>query len=366
MGPHDYKRNIKASQRFEYGTYQFLDHFFGRERMFKLFGKRRRKFYKNLYETLKQSGEGRMVPIERRKNLSLEEFKKNYVKKGMPVIMEGAAKEWNSTKTWSLDYFKEQYGGDEIVLVQLQKPGYPYETITLGEVIDDIKKGGSKYYRFYPLLEHHPERVKDFDYNWLLKLKNKLTWFDAFQAFIGPKNGATGLHVEGTCNVFIQFNGKKHWKLYPPYYMMVIDPNPVKNVYRHAPMRSDKGLPFDPFNPDYKRPFELLKYIDHFDGVLEPGDLLWLPPYYWHCVQNPTDSIGVSFRWLAPLYGFTVAPLYMFLDFCATNPPVWKGAKIIKKDANLVYLAETGQLDDYLKKKAEREAEKKSKVQNKA
>ncbi len=52
----------------------------------------------------------------------------------------------------------------------------------------------------------------------------------------------------------------------------------------------------------------------------------------------------------------------MFMDFCATNPPIWKGAKITREDANLIYLAETGQLDDYLKKKAEREAVKKDQV----
>lgn len=49
----------------------------------------------------------------------------------------------------------------------------------------------------------------------------------------------------------------------------------------------------------------------------------------------------------------------MILDFCANNPPIWKGSKMVRKDANLIYLAETGQLEDYLKKKAERDEAKK-------
>lgn len=359
----NYKRNIKRSQRFEYGIYQFLDHFFGRKRVEKIFKKRRRRFYKKLHEAIKQSGEGKIIPVERRKNLSVEEFKKHYLKKGIPVVMEGAANNWPCVKNWSLDYFKQQHGDDEILLVQLQKEGYPYETITLAEVIDNMQTGGGKYYRFYPLLERHPEHVRDFDYTWLLQHRNKINWFEMFQAFIGGKNSATGLHNAGTCNVFVQVYGKKHWRLYPPYYTMIIDPDPVKNVYRHAPMRSATGSPFDPFNPNYGKPFELFKYIDTIDAELNPGDVLWLPPYYWHCVQNPTDSIGVSYRWFPPLYGFTVAPLYLFLDFLAINPPVWKGSKMVRKDANLIYLAETGQLDDYLKKKAERdETKKQSKI----
>ena len=197
-----------------------------------------------------------MVKVDRRQGLELKEFREYYLKKGIPVVMEGAAKEWTCVKEWSFEYFKKLHGNDEILLVQLQKEGYPYETITLGEVIENMSSGGDKYYRFYPLLERHPEHIKDFDYKWLLSLKNNVNWFEAFQVFIGPKSSATGLHNAGSCNVFVQVYGKKHWKLYPPYYTMIIDPNPVKNVYRHAPMRSDKGLPFDPFNPDYSHPFD--------------------------------------------------------------------------------------------------------------
>jgi hypothetical protein len=355
----DYKRNIKTSQRIEYGFYQMCDQFFGRARMFKILGKRRHKFYKNLTETLKKSGEGKPVQIERVKGLSIKDFKKNYMAKGLPVVMEGAANDWPCVKEWSLDYMKKMHGSDEILYVKLQTEGYPYETITLGEVIDNMSSGGGKYYRFYPLLERHPEHVKDFDYNWLLAHKNRMNWFEAFQVFIGAKNSATGLHNANTCNVFVQVYGQKKWILYPPYYTMVLDPDPV-HAYRHAPVRTEKG-PFDPFNPNYNKPYELFKYIDTLEATLNPGDVLWLPPFYWHCVQNPTDSIGVSYRWMPPLYGFVVSPLYMLLDFLSTKPPLWKGYKMAKKDANLIYLAETGQLDEYLKKKAEQEATEKEK-----
>lgn len=359
----DYKRNIKLHQRIEYGIYQILDHFFGRERVFRLLGKHRRGFYKKLTETLKQSGEGRAIQIERRKDLSIKEFREHYLRKGIPVVMEGIAKDWECVKKWSPEYFKELHGDDEILLVQLQKEGYPYETITLGKVIDNIRSGGGKYYRFYPLLNRHPEHIKEFDYNWLLKHKNRINWFEAFQVFMGGAGTATGLHNACSCNMFLQVYGEKKWILYPPYYTMIVDPDPVKNVYRHAPVRTEEG-PFDPFKPgNYERPYELFKYIDTLEATVKPGDVLWLPPYYWHCVQNPTDSIGVSFRWIPPLYSLKIAPLYMLLDFCATNPPIWKGSEMVKEDANLIYLAETGQLEDYLKKKAERDtADKQQKM----
>src|ERR1700722_5235482 len=98
----DFKRNITEGQRWEYGFYQFMDHFFGRPNVFKLFGKRRRKFYHNLLKSMKKSGEGKIYPIERRKDLSLKELKNHYMRLGIPVVMEGAAKDWDCVKKWSL------------------------------------------------------------------------------------------------------------------------------------------------------------------------------------------------------------------------------------------------------------------------
>ncbi len=357
----DFRRNIKNSQRFEYGIYQFLDHFLGRERTFKMLGKRRKKFYRNLLETLKKSGEGKIYPIERRKDISLKEFKNHYMRKGIPVVLEGAAKDWDCVKKWSLDYFKELHGDDEIVMAT-QENMNNYEAITLREVIDNIKGGGKKYYRFYPLLDRHPEHLKDFDYQWLLDRKTKFSLFEAFQVFIGPKDSISYVHNANPPNFFVQTYGQKDWILISQYYTMIVDPDPVRNVYRNAPFRGKNNMPFDPFSPDYSPPNELYKYIDGYSVSLQPGDILWNPPFYWHTVKNASDSIGVGYRWTDPFYAFKIAPLYMLLDMLAIHPPIWKSWKLLKKDNNLVHLAESGQLDNYLKEKAERDKLKKVEV----
>ncbi|MCW3103902.1 MAG: hypothetical protein JWO09_2342 [Bacteroidetes bacterium] len=357
---YEFRRNIKPGQRLQYGFYQWMDHFFGRQRVFRWMGKGRSKFYRRLLATLKESGEGSIKPIERRKDLSLKEFKNHYMKKGIPVVLEGAAKDWDCVKKWSLDYFKELHGDDEIVMVNQERMADDYETITLAEVIDNIRTGGKKYYRFYPLLDRHPEHIKDFDYKWLLERKNSLTWFDAFQVFIGGQGTVTPLHNANQCNLFVQVYGEKKWIIYSHYYSAVLDPDPVRNVYRHAPIKAGDG-PFDPFNPNYDKPNELYKYIDGYEVNLKPGDILWNPPFYWHAVKNMTDSIGVGYRWLPPLYSFKIAPLYMFLDMCANNPPIWKAYKLYRKDINLIHLAEYGKLDKYLKEKKAKEAAKKAK-----
>jgi hypothetical protein len=345
----DFRRNIKKRQQLEYAYISLVEHFLGERRGGKLMKNRRRKFYRRLHETMKESGEGKITPVERRRDLSLKEFKEHYLQNGIPVVLEGAAKEWDCVKKWSLEYFKKLHGDDEIVLVEVQKEGYPYQTIKLSEVIDNIRSGGKKYYRFYPLLARHPEHIRDFDYKWLLERKTRLTWFDTFQVFMGGKDTITHIHNANPPNLFVQVYGQKEWILYSHYYTPVIDPAPVRNAYRNAPAKSN-GMPFDPFNPDYETPYTLYKYIDGYSVRLEPGDVLWNPPFYWHTVKNVSDSIGVGYRWVAPLYSLKIAPLYMFLDFFSTNPNLLTSYKLIKKDNNLVWLAESGQLEEYLKR----------------
>jgi hypothetical protein len=353
----DFKKNFTRGQRFTYGLYQFCDHFFGRKTLFK----NRAKFYKGLAETLKKGGEGKITPIERRTDLSLEEFKNHYVKKGIPVVMEGAAKDWDCVKNWSLEYFKKLHGDDEIVLVDNNDPGKDFELITLAEVIDNIRSGGKKYFRFYPLLSRHPEHLKDFDYEWLRKRKTRGSHNDVFQVFIGGQGTFTSMHNANPPNIFVQAYGEKKWVLYSHYYTPIIDPWPARNLYRDAPAKKQQG-PFNPFEPDFTEQYELFKYVDGYSVHLKPGDILWNPPFYWHTVENETDSIGVGYRWLDLMYAWKISPLYLTLDLFIRKPPIWETLKLYKKDINELHLAEVKRLKEAKQKVAEQQARKKAKA----
>jgi hypothetical protein len=354
----DFRRVFTFGQRFTYGWYQWCDHFFGRKTFY---SKARERFYKRIAKHLEKQGPGKIMPLERRKDLSLDEFFNHYVKKGIPVILDGAAKDWDCVKKWSLEYFKELHGKDEIVLVDQGKPDYPYELTTLADVIDNIRGGGSKYYRFYPLLVRHPEHIKDFDYKFLKDRRTKPVWFDAFQVFIGGKDSYTALHNANQSNLFVQVYGEKKWVLYSHYYSMILDPPPVRNVYRSAHSKIAEG-PFDPFKLDFSPPYSLFKYIDGYSVHLKPGDIFWNPPFYWHAVKNVSDSIGVGYRWLSPFYSYKISPLYFSLDCFATKPPIWKAYSLYKQDINKLHLAEVQKLEEAKKKLAEQEAKKLAKM----
>lgn len=347
----DYQKVFENTERLQYGYYQFLDHFIGRERSFRLHNKSRRKLYATLHKRFEQNGRlGQTHEIERRKDLSLKEFKNHYIKKGIPVVLEGKANDWACSKNWSLDYFKKLYGEEEILFVNHEAIEDPYERILLKDILEEIQKGNkSKYYRFYPLLQRHPEHIKDFDYEWILKARQRFTiGGENFQVFAGAKGSYTPMHNAFSCNIFTQAYGQKEWYLYPPYYSMIFDPDPAQNIYRNISSR--QGGAFNPFEPDYEK-FPLFKYIDRIHVELNAGDVFYNPPYWWHAVKNPSESIGVGYRWMPPLHCFKSSPLYYSLDLCTRNPTIFESLKLAKTDINLIQLSQTGRLEEFLENK---------------
>jgi len=50
------------------------------------------------------------VSIERVRDISVEELRREYSEKSRPVIISGCIDHWPARKKWSLDYFEQQYG----------------------------------------------------------------------------------------------------------------------------------------------------------------------------------------------------------------------------------------------------------------
>ncbi|MFT4536368.1 MAG: hypothetical protein ACI9P5_003744 [Saprospiraceae bacterium] len=341
---------LKSRHRFWYGVFQVIDKIFGRNLGKKLTPRSRKLLYENIESHLKSQGRGEINVVQRVSSITMNELKTKFIDKNIPVVIEGGAKEWACCREWSLDYFSQQHGDDNVTIVGNDVRETPFEIVTLKEVIANINTEAKKYLRFYPLLTEHPEHLADFDYKWLRGARGKWSGWEQFQVFIGGKLSKTPVHNAMACNLFIQAYGEKKWLLYPPELSAIIDPSPGLNFHRGAPFKSENG-PFDPFNPDYSGPYFLYQYIDAISVHLKPGDIFYNPPHYWHTVENPTDSIGIGYRWLSPSLSFNSAPLYTFLDMISApfNRHVYKDRK---KDYYLIHLMEQGLYDQYINEKA--------------
>ena len=329
---------ISYRNRAQYNFYQVLDHFISRPLTVKLFGKSRYRLFKRISKELEDRGSSTILPVERRKNLSIEEFKREYLHKGIPVVLEGAAKNWTCCEEWDFSLFSKEYGDDDVPIVDPIYVEQGVKYLKLKEVVREILNGKNMYFRFYNLLSRHPERLGDLKLDWLKSLRHKKAYTEFTQVFIGGANSMTGMHNSHADNLFVQVKGEKHWILYPNYFVSLIDPpSTTGGTYRVSPRRGKEAKPFHHFTPDYET-YPLYKYIDGYRVELKPGDVFYNPPYMWHAVKNMSENIGVGFRWVSAGSAFKTSPLYYLLDLMAYRPSYFKAYKWHKNDGNAEFL----------------------------
>jgi len=109
-------------------------------------------------------------------------------------------------------------------------------------------------------------------------------------AWFGPKGTLSPCHYDQKHNLFIQVVGSKLIRLYPPSVSSALYPRSdiLKNTSQ-----------VDVENPDLDK-FPLFADVDDLyrqEVVLNPGQVLYIPPKHWHFVKSLDVSFSVSFWW---------------------------------------------------------------------
>jgi len=318
---------MKGNRKYrnQYQFWRILDHLFGNKAPASRFKEKRQKALDGIVSAMiDKEPPGSTKQVDRKKNISSYDLKNKYIRKGIPIIIEGKANDWECVKKWSMDWLYENYCNDKVALFDplsssSEKVNYEVEETTLKDVLDAVKSGDtSKYSRFNRLLYDHPELVKDFDWKWLYMMRNRISSGKTFQVFIGGKGTRTTLHCASEHNLFTQVYGKKHWYLFEPKCDIYLDPPINRSPYFFSR--------FDPENPDYQN-FPATKYLTVWECELNPGDVLFNPPNWWHQVTNMSHSIGVGFRWFNQKDSMKTSFVNTLLTILSTNPPIWTATK---------------------------------------
>jgi hypothetical protein len=304
--------------------WRIADHFFGNSIPSTRFSEKR-EHIKNAItkDFVTKKAFGFVKEVERVKNITDYDLKKNYMSKGIPVVMEGKANNWECVKKWSPDWLMQNYCDDKVSLFKDISPDstslhYNEEETTLRDILIAMRdEDSSKYSRFNRILYDHPELVDDFDWNWLHNLRNPFSSGKAFQVFIGGKGTRTPLHAAIDHNLFTQVYGNKHWYIYGPENSAIFDPPVTRTPYFQSM--------FDPDSPDFQT-FPNAHYLQTWECELKAGDVLFNPPSWWHQVTNLNNSIGVGFRWFYLPENIKSSLTQTLLTLFATNPPIWVAA----------------------------------------
>lgn len=315
-------RDVSLRQRGMFSALFFLQHWLPRSERLR---RRKEAVRQRIVEHVRRGGTGKVLVVDRRKDLTPREFRSQYLSRGIPVVLEGAGRDWKCTREWSFDNFRRRFGPETIKLVQRKGvapddeviDGREFsEEVIFSEFLDQVLNLGRKYMRFSPLLERFPELLNDFDQHFLRGMPGN-SWGTTYQLFIGGPGTFTPLHNAITPFFFVNICGTKRWQFMPGTYLAVLDPPAEGLTYNHS--AADLGLS----NLDRYPGFDC---IDRMEAVMQPGDILYNPSWMWHCVQNEAPTIGVRCGFVYPPGMLRESMTLTFIRAFAGNPSMLKTA----------------------------------------
>ena len=201
-------------------------------------------------------------------------------------------------KTWTPEFFASNYGNEmvstRVRANEINEEALRYVDIPLSEVVENIKNGGT----YYPghtedLFNRNPALRDGLDLQTLGKyLSIRQQRIMSTQLFLSGGGIRSPWHCTGGPNLFTMVYGRKEWTLVHPKHSMWMHPITRKDMFYAATM-IDWKKSYDEIEADG---YPLYRYIPKFTTTLEPGDVLFSPQWWWHCVDTPEPSIGIASR----------------------------------------------------------------------
>lgn len=231
----------------------------------------------------------KLQPIEKRSNLSTEEFVESYLKPKKPVVFKDLVSDWPAYQKWTFDWFKEHYGDLEVSLIDKSfndTKNYfkPVKKMRFDEYLTLLEKNEELDLRLFlfDIFKEAPELAEDIRYPDFIDGFNKGYKF----MFFGGRDAVTNLHYDIDCsNVFLtQFLTRKK--------VILFAPEESKKLY-HLPFTTQSK--FNPEKPDFER-YPMAEYLDGYETILEHGETVFMPSEWWHYIRYVDGGFSLALR----------------------------------------------------------------------
>lgn len=233
--------------------------------------------------------------IEIRATPSFDLFIKDYYSKHLPVVLTQGVSKWQALKKWNPEYFL-QHCGDKEIEVQFDRDKDPFfernsgshkKRMLMREFIDMVNDGGdsNNYYMTANNTKNSLNCISSLfsdlgDFGEGYRTQEDLTAGTYF--WFGPKGTFTPIHHDLTNNMLVQIMGRKKVTLIPAWQ--------VPWLYNDKGVFSAANFPmFD------SQRHALMKNTTPIEVLISPGEALFIPIGWWHCVEALDVSISISF-----------------------------------------------------------------------
>ena len=230
---------------------------------------------------------------------SVEEFNENYVRRERPVVVRGSIQDWPPTFKWTPEYLKATFGsrrvrtgvstnGDYIAYATRLNLGVEPE-MALAQVIEDIfaplRTGVKRRIHQEPLdtwgvLDEESPPIRYVPGNVITK-----------NIWMGSTGNVTKIHYDMEDNINAQLRGRKEIILFPSAQLDELYPRSGWD-YMSNFSRVDIAA------PDLAR-YPKFSHATPMRAVIEPGDFIYIPIYWWHEFHTLEASVNVNFWWQA-------------------------------------------------------------------
>jgi hypothetical protein len=234
--------------------------------------------------------------IERRVDLSRDEFLERYYAPGRPVILVGEMADWPALSRWTPAYLRDAVGSK---LIEFQGERSNSDRF---EMYKDAHRREMAFDRFIDLIVGTPGNdayltaynsaknaealsVLHRDLGFLDRFLSRETNMPHGMMWIGPPGTVTSLHHDLTDNFIAQIVGRKRLKVLPAAH--------VACLYNHQHVFSEITDLEDPAL-DLSR-FPLLRNARGYDVTLSPGEIIFIPLAWWHQVKALDFSVTITY-----------------------------------------------------------------------
>lgn len=230
--------------------------------------------------------------VDRRKGLSLSEFRQEYEIPNKPVVITDVVTEWPAIGKWTDEFLVQAFGAHKI-----HAGGFSFglkdylrymEAVTEDRVDDQpLYLFDKEFARKAPsLLEDYrvPEYFQEDFFSYLEEERPDYRWL-----IVGPARSGSSFHQDPNCtnawNAVIR--GTKKWILFPPH----VTPPGVHPSVDGADVATPVSL-VEWFLNFYAESKDL--ECQPYECICKEGDLLYVPRGWWHLAFNLTDTIAIT------------------------------------------------------------------------
>lgn len=231
---------------------------------------------------------------------SVEEFTERFVRYERPVVVRGGVRDWPPAYKWTPEYLKAMCGtrgvkigvstnGDYLAYAERLNIGVEPE-VAFAKAIDDIfapenaeqkcrihqqslKKWGGALHEESPPIPYVLGNVV------------------AKNIWMGSTGNLTKTHYDMEDNINVQLLGRKEIILFPSTQLDELYPRSAWDY-----MSNFSRVEIE--TPDLSR-FPRFSRATPLRTILEPGDFIYIPIYWWHQFRTLEASLNVNFWWQA-------------------------------------------------------------------